>query len=242
MPAPTCSARSARSSRGRASCRTSPGWQNLTAYWQATGRPIEEAHLEEALEIAGLGTAIDRRVRGYSQGMRQRLGIAQAMLGLPALLLLDEPTNGLDPPQIKAMRAVLADYAATGRTVVVSCHLLAEVQQTCTHVVVMHLGKVILTGSMAELTATDDVTLLGLADPADRALAEQVLTGLGLHTSSDGELIKVTGACRGAARRRAGGRRRRVDSVDGHRQLEEVFMSLVGPPASPEAVTRGDGP
>ena len=100
------------------------GMQNLTAYWQATGRPIEEAHLEEALEIAGLGTAIDRRVRGYSQGMRQRLGIAQAMLGLPPLLLLDEPTNGLDPPQIKAMRAVLADYAATGRTVVVSSHLL----------------------------------------------------------------------------------------------------------------------
>ena len=122
------------------------GMQNLTAYWQATGRPIEEAHLEEALEIAGLGTAIDRRVRGYSHGMRQRLGIAQAMLGLPALLLLDEPTNGLDPPQIKAMRSVLADYAATGRTVVVSSHLLAEVQQTCSHVVVMHLGKVILTG------------------------------------------------------------------------------------------------
>ena len=90
------------------------GRQNLTAYWQATGRPAEEAHLEEALQIAGLGSALDRKVRGYSQGMRQRLGIAQAMLGLPSLLVLDEPTNGLDPPQIKAMRAVLADYAAAG--------------------------------------------------------------------------------------------------------------------------------
>ena len=80
------------------------GRQNLNAYWQATGRPAEEAHLEEALAIAGLGTALDRRVRGYSHGMRQRLGIAQAMLGLPSLLVLDEPTNGLDPPQIKAMR------------------------------------------------------------------------------------------------------------------------------------------
>ena len=90
-------------------------------------------------------------MRGYSQGMRQRLGIAQAMLGLPDLLLLDEPTNGLDPPQIKAMRAVLGRYAATGRTVVVSSHLLAEVEQTCDHVVVMHRGRLVVQGPVAEL-------------------------------------------------------------------------------------------
>ncbi len=211
------------------------GMQNLTAFWGATGRPLEDAKLGEALTIAGLGSAIDRKVRGYSQGMRQRLGIAQAMLGLPALLLLDEPTNGLDPPQIKAMRAVLADYAATGRTVVVSSHLLSEVQQTCTHVVVMHLGKVILTGSMAELTATDDVTLLGLAEPLDRARAEHVLHNLGLHTVDDGELIKVTGALPRpelVAELVAAGVG--VDSLDGHRQLEEVFMSLVEPRESGE--------
>ena len=80
------------------------------------------------MKIAGLGAAIDRKVGGYSHGMRQRLGIAQAMLGLPPLLVLDEPTNGLDPPQIRAMRAVLADYTAAGRTVVVSSHLLSEVE------------------------------------------------------------------------------------------------------------------
>lgn len=128
------------------------GAQNLRAYWAATGRPAAEAHLEEALEIAGLGAAVDRRTRAYSQGMRQRLGIAQAMLGLPRLLLLDEPTNGLDPPQILAMRQVLRDYAATGRTVVVSSHLLGEVEQTCTHVVVMHHGRVVTTGSVESLT------------------------------------------------------------------------------------------
>ncbi|MFT4165025.1 MAG: alpha/beta fold hydrolase, partial [Microlunatus sp.] len=135
------------------------GRQNLHAYWEVSGRPLEEARLESALAVAGLGEAIDRRVRGYSQGMRQRLGIAQAMLGEPPLLLLDEPANGLDPPQINAMRTVLHDYAATGRTVVVSSHLLSEVEQTCTHVVMMSGGKVMLTGSVAELTHDHTVSL-----------------------------------------------------------------------------------
>ena len=128
------------------------GRANLEAYWQATGRPTEEAHLEEVLAIADLGTSVERRVRGYSQGMRQRLGIAQAMLGLPPLLLLDEPTNGLDPPQITAMRTVLADYAAAGRTVLISSHLLAEVEQSCDHVVVMARGRVLLSEATTTLT------------------------------------------------------------------------------------------
>ena len=85
--------------------------------------------------------------------MRQRLAIAQAMLGLPDLLVLDEPTNGLDPPQIHAMREVLRAYAAGGRTVLVSSHLLAEVEQTCTHVVVMHHGKVVADGTVEEIIA-----------------------------------------------------------------------------------------
>ena len=90
------------------------GAENLALYWSATGRPTEESHVAEALAIAGLGASIDRRVGTYSQGMRQRLAIAQAMLGLPDLLVLDEPTNGLDPPQIHAMRDVLRAYAANG--------------------------------------------------------------------------------------------------------------------------------
>ena len=110
--------------------------------------------MAEALEIAGLGTAINRRVRTYSQGMRQRLAIAQAMLGLPELLLMDEPTNGLDPPQIHAMREVLRRYAQTGRTVLVSSHLLSEVEQTCSHVVVVHQGRTIASGTVAELVSS----------------------------------------------------------------------------------------
>ena len=103
------------------------------------------------LDIAGLGPSLERRVKTYSHGMQQRLGIAQAMLGLPEVLILDEPTNGLDPPQIAEMREVLARYAETGRTVIVSSHLLAEVEQTCTHVVVMHQGRLVAAGSVAEV-------------------------------------------------------------------------------------------
>ena len=95
-----------------------------------------------------------RRVRTYSHGMRQRLAIAQAMLGSARLLVLDEPTNGLDPPQIREMREVLGRYAATGRTVLISSHLLAEVEQTSSHVVVMHQGRLVAQGPVAELVGS----------------------------------------------------------------------------------------
>ena len=129
------------------------GRQNLDLFWRASGREAGDPHLDQVLEIAGLGTAIDRKVRTYSQGMRQRLGIAQAMLGLPDLLVLDEPTNGLDPPQIREMRQVMHDYAASGKTVIVSSHLLSEVEQTCSHVVVMNHGHLIYSGTVEDLLA-----------------------------------------------------------------------------------------
>ncbi|SEL04529.1 CocE/NonD family hydrolase [Nonomuraea pusilla] len=130
------------------------GRDNLELYWAATGRPAADARFDEALEIAGLGKALERAVRTYSQGMRQRLAIAQAMLGLPDLLVLDEPTNGLDPPQIREMREVLKRYARDGRTVIVSSHLLAEVEQACSHVVVMHRGRLVSTGPVSTLLAS----------------------------------------------------------------------------------------
>ena len=129
------------------------GRQNLDLFWRASGREDGDPHLDEVLEIAGLGSAIDRKVRTYSQGMRQRLGIAQAMLGLPDLLVLDEPTNGLDPPQIREMRKVMHDYAASGKTVIVSSHLLSEVEQTCSTVVVMNHGHLIYSGTVEDLLA-----------------------------------------------------------------------------------------
>jgi ABC-2 type transport system ATP-binding protein len=126
------------------------GRENLSLYWRSIGREGEQ-YLEEVVAITKLGTALDKKVRSYSQGMRQRLAIAQAMLGMPDLLVLDEPTNGLDPQQIVEMREVLKDYAETSRTVIISSHLLAEVQQTCSHVVLMHRGQLIAFGPMKKI-------------------------------------------------------------------------------------------
>jgi len=126
------------------------GRENLDLYWRSTGRS-DDPEIADALEISGLGTAVNKKVRTYSQGMRQRLAIAQAMLGKPELLVLDEPTNGLDPTQIKAMRFILKNYAESGRTVIVSSHLLSEVEQTCSHVVVMHRGLLIASGTIDEI-------------------------------------------------------------------------------------------
>jgi ABC-2 type transport system ATP-binding protein len=156
------------------------GRENLRLYWAATGRPADEAEFQTSLDIAGLGASIDRRVKAYSHGMKQRLGIAQAMLGLPEVLVLDEPTNGLDPPQIAEMREVMQRYAETGRTVVVSSHLLAEVEQTCTHVVVMHRGKLVAAGSVSDIAGAGGLQL-AVPDPAEATL---VLAAAGITAHS----------------------------------------------------------
>jgi ABC-2 type transport system ATP-binding protein len=156
------------------------GRDNLQLYWAATGRPPEDAELDTALEIAGLGESVDRRVKTFSHGMRQRLAIAQAMLGLPEVLVLDEPTNGLDPLQIAEMREVLRRYAATGRTVMISSHLLAEVEQTCSHVVVMHKGRLVAVGSVAEIAGAGRMQLqVGNPQQAMEILAA---AGIDSHT------------------------------------------------------------
>ncbi|WP_233496024.1 alpha/beta fold hydrolase [Geodermatophilus sp. TF02-6] len=207
------------------------GRDNLRLYWAATGRPAEDAHLEEALEVAGLGAAIDRPVRRYSQGMRQRVAIAQAMLGLPDLLVLDEPTNGLDPPQIHAMREVLRSYAATGRTVIVSSHLLAEIEQTCSHVVVMAKGQKIAQGTVEEIVGTGGAVSVGLADDADADRAAAVLQGLPgvtVERTDEGLVAELDGTPRARALQALVAAGIEVDAFTPRRRLEDAFLALVG--------------
>ncbi|MFE0653174.1 CocE/NonD family hydrolase [Streptomyces sp. NPDC059534] len=207
------------------------GRENLDLYWKATGRPAEDAHVDEALRIANLGGALERAVRTYSQGMRQRLALAQAMLGLPDLLILDEPTNGLDPPQIREMREVMIRYAAGGRTVIVSSHLLAEVEQSCTHLVVMDRGRLVQAGPVAEITGSGDSLLVTLAGEIDDALVEKTaaLPGVGSATRADGGLlVRLDGADATALI----GELVRLDvpltGVGPHRRLEDAFLTLIG--------------
>ncbi|MFG2308549.1 alpha/beta fold hydrolase [Streptomyces sp. NPDC048566] len=208
------------------------GRENLELYWQATGRPAQDAHLEEALEIAGLGDALARAVRTYSQGMRQRLAIAQAMLGLPDLLILDEPTNGLDPPQIREMREVMIRYAAAGRTVIVSSHLLAEVEQSCTHLVVMDRGRLVQAGPVSEITGSGDTLLVGTSEPVEAPVVEKVgaLPGVESALATDGGLLVRLGADGSPARLVAELVRLDVPvaSVGPHRRLEDAFLTLIG--------------
>ncbi len=206
------------------------GLANLRLYWRSTGRPDADANFERALEIAGLGDSIHRKVRKYSHGMKQRLAIAQAMLGLPELLVLDEPTDGLDPPQIAEMRKVLREYAQDGRAVLVSSHLLAEVEQTCTHVVVMHKGEVVANGPVDEVVGDSPIVHF---DVSNVDAAEDVLDRLdGIRSVAwDGQrglVVDLDGMRRTdvvAALVNAGVG---VDRVVPRRRLEDAFLALVG--------------
>ncbi|KAA6217751.1 alpha/beta fold hydrolase [Streptomyces filamentosus] len=212
------------------------GRENLELYWKATGRPAEDAHLDDALRIANLGGALERAVRTYSQGMRQRLAIAQAMLGLPDLLILDEPTNGLDPPQIREMREVMIRYAAGGRTVIVSSHLLAEVEQSCTHLVVMDRGRLVQAGPVAEITGAGDTLLVTLGAPVSDVLVEKVaaLPGVGSAVRAEDGLLVRLDAPEGAAADTTAliGELVRLDvpltGIGPHRRLEDAFLTLIG--------------
>jgi ABC-2 type transport system ATP-binding protein len=205
------------------------GLENLRAYWQATGRPAADARFDEALEIAGLGDSVHRKTKNYSHGMRQRLAIAQAMLGLPELLVLDEPTDGLDPPQIAEMRRVLKRYATDGRAVLVSSHLLAEVEQTCTHAVVVNKGRIVAAGPVEDIVGESPSVQLEVSDvPA----AELVLAGLNVRSvtpdGTSGLIVDMNGTPRTevvASLVRAGVG---VDRVVPRRRLEDAFLALVG--------------
>jgi ABC-2 type transport system ATP-binding protein len=140
------------------------GRATLTIAARMAGVPTRR--VEELLDRVGLADAADRRVGGYSLGMRQRLGIAQTLVGDPGVLILDEPANGLDPEGIVWMRGLLRDFADRGGTVLLSSHLLHEVQATVDHLVVISQGMVVASGRLTDLLASSSL-LVRTPQPED---------------------------------------------------------------------------
>jgi ABC-2 type transport system ATP-binding protein len=142
------------------------------------------ARIDEALDRVGLLSAARKRYRNYSLGMKQRLAIAASLLRPRELIILDEPTNGLDPQGTREVRALVRQIAADGTTVFVSSHLLAEVEQICTHVGVMRTGRLVFQGSLPELRRTGAArVIVRTADPEG---AIKVLAGMGLTDTQAG--------------------------------------------------------
>ncbi len=143
-----------------------------------------KSRVQSALERVGLTHAADKKVRAYSLGMKQRLGIANALLTPRELLVLDEPTNGLDPQGTREVRSLVRSLAADGATVFVSSHLLAEVEQICTHAAIMSAGRLVAQGTLAELRQDGQARIRVLTP--DAGAAAEVLARLGLSASVSG--------------------------------------------------------
>ncbi len=221
---------------------------HLRVYAQAAGLPTHR--VDDVLGLVGLADAAGRKVGGFSLGMRQRLGLAYTLLGDPGVLVLDEPANGLDPEGITWLRGFLRRLAQEGRTVLVSSHMLAEVQQTVSSLLIISAGRLVYQGDLAGLTPADDVaTVIDAPDRAALAAAldaagvsyEALRTGFTVRSAEPAHLGSIAQAA-GVA---LSNLQRRGPS------LEEVFLDLVGhgradartavigagspPPTSPDA-------
>ncbi|TCP56257.1 ABC-2 type transport system ATP-binding protein [Tamaricihabitans halophyticus] len=148
--------------------------------------------VRDALDRVGLSGAANRKFRGYSLGMKQRLGLAAALLVERELVILDEPTNGLDPAGAREIRRVIAQLREAGSTVIVSSHLLAEVEATCTHVAVLHQGNVVAQGELADLLEAGNPTLLVSTPDADRAVESLRDNRIPARIAPDGVRVDLT--------------------------------------------------
>jgi ABC-2 type transport system ATP-binding protein len=167
------------------------GRDHLRTLGTAVGVP--DSRVDEVLALVELQDAARRRVKGYSLGMRQRLGLAAALLGEPDLLILDEPANGLDPEGVRWLRDFLRSFASEGRTVLVSSHVLAEVAQTVERVLIISRGRLIVESSLSDLTArVGGAIRVRSADPAklEAALSRESLK----VTASGDQVLFVHGA------------------------------------------------
>ena len=190
---------------------------------------IPRSRVDEVLALVELSQAGRRRVKGYSLGMRQRLGLAAALLGDPEVLVLDEPANGLDPQGIRWLRDFLRSLAAEGRTILVSSHVLAEVAQTVDDVVIIHRGKLVQQAAMADVEAMAARATTARSPDAARLVALLVAEGIDA-TLVEGDRITIH-----APTERVG----EVAAANGvvlhelsadRASLEEVFLELTGDP------------
>lgn len=159
---------------------------HLRTYTAAMKVPDEQA--DHALELVGLSSVANRSAGGFSLGMRQRLALATALLGDPQILVLDEPVNGLDPEGIAWLRSFLKSFAATGRTVLISSHLLREMEHTVDHAVIVSEGACVYTGHLDDLRAAQRSRVLVEAADTDKLLDKLRSSGLGVEHASDGRL------------------------------------------------------
>jgi ABC-2 type transport system ATP-binding protein len=149
--------------------------------------------VEDALERVGLAQAAHRRYRGYSLGMKQRLGLAAALLVPRKLVVLDEPTNGLDPAGTREIRKIIAELHAAGSTVMVSSHLLSEVEATCTHVAVLHRGTVVAQGELTELLQAGGSALQVITPDVETALSSLRTAKISARPLDEGLRVELAG-------------------------------------------------
>jgi ABC-2 type transport system ATP-binding protein len=195
--------------------------------WLACSQGLPVSRVDEVIEQAGLAAAARRKAGGYSLGMRQRLGVAAAMLGDPPVLMLDEPFNGLDPEGIVWMRGFLRSLAGQGRAVLVSSHLMSELEDTADHLVIVGRGKVIADTSMASLLAAasgDRVTVRTAAPAGAAAVLEQA--GASVAATGSGALT-VSGLSAERIVTLLSGRAVPFSEVSAHRaSLEAAYLEL----------------
>ena len=201
---------------------------HLRVYATASGIPDSRA--DEVLHQVGLTDAARRKARTFSLGMRQRLGLAFALLGNPRVLLLDEPANGLDPEGIRWLRGFLRSLADEGRTVLVSSHLLTEVQQSADRVVILSQGRLIREGSIQELESSAGETVVVRSPQADTLGAALSAAGAGVSRAAEPGVLRVKGLAAPAVGHAAFAAGVELHELRTERaDLEQLFFELTQP-------------
>ena len=193
---------------------------------QALAADVESARIDEVLELVDLTAAADRRVGGFSLGMRQRLGLATALLPDPEILILDEPANGLDPEGVRWLRDLIRALANRGRTVLVSSHILAEVAQTVDNVVILNHGRLVTHSTLAQLTS-DARPIVRVRTPQTEQLRD-ALAAAGISAKITApERIEVTDATDQTVATLAAKREIPIYEITTDRlNLEDIFLEL----------------